>query len=110
MWRFYDVQSVARFPDPLEPPAPEPEPAPVPRGGKLRCEFCRCEISPVSGEYQRLSPEAKEMRAHADTLEQLRADHVAITTARDTALRERDEARALVHPEKKQSWWLRDSP
>ncbi len=99
------------FPDPLEPPAPEPAPEPshaISRAGKLRCEFCRCELSPVSGEYQRLSPEAKAMRAQDDTIETLRAEIVARTTERDTALRERDEARAKVAPDKRESWWLRD--
>lgn len=96
--------------DPLEPPVPAPEPAPAsrPGGGKLRCEFCKCELSPVSGEYQRLSPEAKDMRAQADTIETLRAEIVTLTTTKDAALRERDEARALVAPAQKKSWWLRE--
>lgn len=98
--------------DPLAPPEPvviPPSPEPVRRPGKVRCEFCECELSPVSGEFQQLSDKAKTFRKHADTIEQLRADLVAKTTEHETAVRERDEARAAVLPANRPSWWLRDT-
>ncbi len=96
------------MPDPLEPPTPEPATPPPARTSKLRCEFCKCELSPTSGEYVKLSDEAKAFRKQDDTIETLRAEIVTLTTARDAAIRERDEARALVAPAKREAWWNRD--
>lgn len=76
---------------------PSTDPTPVPPArAKLSCEFCHCEISPTSGEYVRLSDEAKEMRAAADTIEGLRLKVAGLETELTARTRELNEARATV--------------
>ena len=89
--------------DPLLPPdPPEPVDPPLVRPKRLVCEFCDCALAP-SGEFVRLSDKAKTFRTQDDRIDTLNAE---LASARDdiaTALKERDEARALVA--KPKSFW-----
>jgi len=89
--------------DPLLPPdPPEPPEPPAPTRRKLVCEFCECPLAP-SGEFLKLSEKAKAFRHQDDRIDQLHADLVSVREDVTAALKERDEARALVP--KKSSFW-----
>jgi len=60
--------------DPLEEGSPNVPAREEPRTGKrITCDFCKCSLSP-SGDYLKMSPEAKEMRDGAETLEKIRKE------------------------------------
>lgn len=97
MRAFWSVQAPLRFPDPLLPPDdPTPEPRPVPGAPKkIVCEFCECVLAP-SGDYVSLSAKAKGLRAQEETIAALNDQVSDITSERDQARRDLDDARAQV--------------
>jgi hypothetical protein len=98
-------------PDPLLPDDPAPAPVPprnvTPPNHQIICEYCDCPLAP-NGDYISLSARAKNLRGLEEANEGLRNQVSTITAERDTAARERDEARAevrrLADPSSKPFW------
>lgn len=85
----------------LPPNTPPPAP-PAPHASSsstVVCEFCKCQLTP-KGDYISLSERAKKLRGQEDELETMRQQLAAAVSARDEALRERDDARAAAEAAK----------
>jgi hypothetical protein len=93
------------MPNDLIPPAelippPPPEPAASSRAYIL-CGFCECRLVAASGDVLRMSDAAKAFRDSGDVIDGLRADLKAAREDVAAALKERDDARAMIPPKKK---------
>jgi len=74
---------------------PDPAPSPGARPKTIRCEFCRCQLTP-SGDYLSLSEEAKTFRAQGERIDDLKRELAASQQATTDVQRLLDDARAEV--------------
>ena len=70
-------------------------PTTTPRGAKLVCEFCSCQLTPV-GDVLRMSDSAREYAKQAEQIKTLKAQLDQARSDADTFKRERDEANARL--------------
>lgn len=87
---------------PNEPPAP---PAPQPAPGRTRnitCEFCKCTLAP-SGDYIRLSEEAKALRKLEEKIVDLK-DEIERKNAEIAELKTK-LSQAQPEPTKRRGFW-----